>query len=442
MGGAPTMSEATVVVDQGRILAVAPMSQLTVDDADVIDCRGSFVMPGLADLHGHVSSRRQWPLWLAHGVTTVRDMWGSRMQLTWRDDMQSGPALGPRLVCASPYLDGPMPDGSARYPGVVPVSGADAARAAAETHVAAGYDALKVYSGLGRDELAAVGGVGHAAGVPVVGHCPQSMTFEEALAAGLLGFEHLVEWWRGRLTGTEPVPGDVLGRVAAIDARLDPSSLRPLAARLVDAGAHVTPTLTVYGHVADIAADHEDDPALAHMPAAARARWSRAGIRVPAGSSLAALKAGVRRQRQQVGQIARLLADGGVPVRVGTDAGSIWTVPGFSMAEELALLVEAGFGSLEVLEAATAGAAETCGQRERWGRVAVGLEADLLVVADDPRVDVTASTRPSHVVSRGMLFDRAVLDGALAAHAREVDAEPSAPADELAPMARPEWWDR
>ena len=107
-------------------------------------------MPGLADLHGHLSSRRQWPLWLAHGITTVRDMWGAPMQLAWRDEVAAGVAVGPRIVCASPYLDGPLPGGGARYPGVEPVADPDAAAASARVHAAAGYDAVERTVAAGR----------------------------------------------------------------------------------------------------------------------------------------------------------------------------------------------------------------------------------------------------------------------------------------------------
>jgi imidazolonepropionase-like amidohydrolase len=426
----------TIVVEQGVIRAVGPSGATPPPPgARVLDCTGRYVMPGLADMHGHVSHPASAMLWLAHGITTVRDMWGSPVQLRWREEVRSGALVGPRMIPASPYLDG-----VARYPGVTALTSARAAAQAARAAVAAGYAALKVYSGLSAAALEAVGQVAAEARIPVVGHCPQGIAFERALTVGLRGFEHLVGLDVGRRR--PPQSGaDLVERVRGL-AEVSWDSVREVGARLAAAGAAVTPTLTVWGRLADRADRHADDPALAHVPAAARDRWARAGIRPPPGRSGPELAAAVRDQAGWYARATRVLAHEGVRVLAGTDAGSIWMVPGFAMADELAALHWCGLDADAALRSATIDAAAGYDQDGRWGEISPGALADLLVLDADPRHDPAKATRPDVVVMGGAVLTRERLDAGLAAHAHDVEAIAALPDEELAPMARSTWFAR
>jgi imidazolonepropionase-like amidohydrolase len=386
---------------------------------DVIDVTGRWVCPGLVDAHAHVSDLGQAPVWLSYGVTEVHDMWGSPLQLRWRSMVEQGTLPGPRLVAASPYFDG-----VARYPGIVPTTDAADARSRAETYVAEGFDALKVYSGLAPECLAAVCEVGAAQGVPVIGHCPQGMSWREALALGMTGFEHLVELWAGTLRGdrgaVRALPSDVVDRVRIIDAELDRDELRRVAELMRQVGATACPTLTIWGRVAG---DH-DSAGTRLVPEAARQRWARSGLPERPG-----LAAAIRRQQEIVGEVALLLHDAGVELRVGTDAGSRWCPAGATMADELRHLQDAGFPAAEVLRSAT---------RSRTVEDASGA----LVLDADPLLDVLTATAPALVVTGGQVLNRADLDLAVEAYAASVDATLTLAEDELGPMARPVWWDR
>jgi imidazolonepropionase-like amidohydrolase len=434
MTGAPCPGPHTVLVERGVITAIVPSSAPVPAGVAVLDCGRRTVMPGLIDMHAHVSHPASAALWLAHGVTAVRDMWGSPVQLTWRADVEAGRLAGPRLVPASPYLDG-----VARYPGVVPVESPEAARAAAAAHVRAGYAALKIYSGLALDALHAVGTAGREAGIPVVGHCPDGVTIDEALRAGQRGFEHLLGLQAGH-PSTDRVGRDVVAR-AGLLREIPWDDVRRAGTALASHGATVTPTLTVLSRLADRAEDRADDPALAHVPAAAQARWARAGIPVPRGRSAEQLRAAIEATLDWHRTAASVVVAGGATLLVGTDAGSIWTVPGFSMADEIRQLQQAGFGAGQILAAATASAADACDQPQ-WGRIAVGSPADLLVLDADPLRDPTAATRPAAVVMGGLPLHRAELDAMLAEHTASVETIAALPSAELAPMARPEWFAR
>lgn len=421
--------ESDVLIERGVISALLPRGA-AVDGLE-LDCSGRVVHPGLADAHCHLPDDGADALLLLHGITAVRDMWGSPFSLRWRDDVAAGRRAGPRVIAASPLLESALPTGP-RYPGLEPVtSPADAATRAA-AYEAAGYDQLKVYSAL---DLPTLSAVGRATDLPVTGHCPTGLTWEQALEAGMRHFEHLVEVQAGRLRGDAGVPRATLSlteRVRAWSDDEDPDAVRRLGDRLVAGGAVVCPTLGVWGRL-DRTAREVPEQHLLNVPAAARARWNR-------GALSTELRAAVRRQQELVAGTAALLAGQGVPYTVGTDAGSIWTVTGFSYAEELELLADAGLP--EVLHAATAGAADAWGQPDRWGRVRPGLDADLLVLPDDPRNDVTAATRPDLVLVGGRIATRAVLVDAVAARAEHVDILATLPDEQVGPMATRAWWAR
>lgn len=425
----------TVLVDQGAIAGiVASRVDAIPTGARVLDCTGKTLMPGLVDAHAHVSHPASAALWLCHGVTAVRDMWGSPVQLTWRDDVAAGRLAGPRLVPASPYLDG-----IARYPGVVAVDSPEAAAAAAAEYVRVGYAALKVYSGLSLPALRAAGEVARDAGIPVVGHCPDGVSIADALTAGQRGFEHLLGLLAG-FPSADPAL-DIVERVTRLH-ETPWDHVRRAGTSLAEAGATVTPTLAVMSRLADRAADHADDPALAHVPAAARRRWARAGIPVPPGRSARELRDAIAGQLRWYRRAAAIFVEEGATLLVGTDAGSIWTVPGFAMADEMRELQRSGFTAEQILKAATVDSAAACGQSGWWGRLAVGQSADLLVLDEDPLLDPTAATRPAAVLMGGVYLAKADLDSALADHADTVEAIAALPERELAPMARPAWFDR
>lgn len=437
--GEPLLRDHTVIIRGSVIEGVVPSSSDSID-AETVDCRGKFVMPGLADMHGHLSDRSQGAIWLAHGITTVRDMWGSPMSLSWREEARTDPLL-PRVIAASPYLDAPV-NGKPRYPGLVPVHDVAQARTAAELHIASGYDQLKVYSGLTLEQLQAIGRVALEASVPVVGHCPTGVTYEQALAAGMRGFEHLVELWTGRgeagLAQREPM----LTRATALLETFDELDLVTLAERLRAADATVCPTLRVLRSLADTAEDHAEDLALTQVPAAAVARWTRGRLRPTDGVADQDLQHAVRAVAEVYGKAAAVLHGAGVRTVAGTDAGSIWTVAGFSMADELRALAASGLTSHEVLRAATADPADACGAAGEWGRLRPGAEADVLVLDDDPLSDPAVATRPSLVFRSGRQLAATRLAELSRARAERIETLLDLPTAELGPMARPEWFGR
>jgi len=436
---ATTTEPTTILIEDGVITAVTPGVH-THDGAHVIDARGQWVMPGLVDMHAHLWDVAQGPSLLAHGITTVRDMWGSPAQLTWRSDIAEGRLDGPALVCASPLIEGRLADGKIRYPFVDPVDDPDSAVRRTVEHAAAGYDAIKVYSGLDAARLAAICLTAREHDLPVVGHVPSSMKVADAVALGLHGVEHLGEWQNDCLVPGTVLPRPFSERVLTLVERTDWDSVRRLADALASAGATVCPTLGVWGVVADSATDHDDDPNLRLAPASAKALWSRNATRPAVGESPSDVRNSARRLRDHVAAVVVILHDHGVRIVVGTDGGSIWTVAGPSYADELRYLNDV-LPTKSVLAAATTAAADDLG-RCGPGALRPGGRADLLVLDSDPRLDVTAPTRARHVVAHGVVHDRDRLTEAVAHRVSTVDAALDADDDCLGPMGRRAWFAR
>src|SRR6185503_18877052 len=135
------LTDYTVVVRGDKIAFVAKSSTIDTKDATVIDAKGKWIVPGLADMHVHTWMERDFAMYLLNGVTTIRDMFGSPQHLEWRAALASGKLQGPTLFTAGPIVDGDPPV----WPGSAVVTSAEAAREVVRAQKKAGYDFIKVY---------------------------------------------------------------------------------------------------------------------------------------------------------------------------------------------------------------------------------------------------------------------------------------------------------
>src|SRR5262245_48051889 len=188
VNGAPAASDMTVVITGDRITDVGLTKNLpTPKDAQVVSGAGKYLIPGLWDMHVHWYLREYLPLFLANGVTGIRLMWGMPMHHQWRRDQQGGTLLGPRMVIASPIVDGPNPICHGSAPVTTEVQAREAVNKARQD----GADFIKIYTRLTRDAFFAIADETRKVGIPFAGHIPQSVTVAEASDAGQKSIEHL-----------------------------------------------------------------------------------------------------------------------------------------------------------------------------------------------------------------------------------------------------------
>ena len=374
----------TVVVRDDRIAALGPASEIDIPtDATVIDADGRYLMPGLADMHVHVSWFAELLLYVAHGVTTVRNMWGSPGYITLREDLESGERFGPKMYTAGPGIDGDPPF----WPGtelVVDVGRADEVVAA---HQAAGYDFIKLYTHLSLGVYDALVASAQARGIPYVGHIPIAVSVERALEVRQGSVEHFTQYQTRLGPGGSPVS-------SWSSSNMDLASMRALARSVRDAGVWSTPTLVA--HTKFFSAAEEAaflrSPELRYLPRGLIDGWRELAFNV---DRIARDLAVANRLK-----MINALSDAGARLLVGSDAGFTYVIAGVTIHEELGLFVQAGLTPYQALRGATHDAAEFLGEQDEFGTVAEGLRADVILLNGNPLADIANLKRRSGVMLR------------------------------------------
>ncbi len=424
-GAVPGMS---IAISGDRIVAIRPTDKMVAESVQVrIDGRGMYLIPGLWDMHTHQGAYRErgFPLYLANGVTTVRDVGTDLQQIGyWRQEVQAGRTLGPNIVMAGPILDDPTVVLMAPNGRVGLTTAADAERVV-DSLAAMGVDFIKVHSLLSREPYFAVLRQARKHGLAVVGHVPDEVTVREAIDSGQRTIEHTfglafengaqaaairsafqaeAAELRATLSGREVVERVFVSKVAAIDSAIavtDSVAAREFAEYAAGKNVWFDPTFVVTQ-----TRYRPNDPELRNLPEYRYALGGRRPSEVPAEALV--VEGGRARWQAFVASFAPLVRAGARFV-AGTDVPVPPLVPGFSLHRELQALVEMGLTPLQAIQAATRNAAEAAGRPES-GTVAEGKFADLVLLRLDPLADIGNTRTIETVVVRGRLLDRAVLD--------------------------------
>ncbi len=414
-----TVPAQTVVVDDGRIVRVGPSASVTLaDGVTVIDGTGRHLLPGLTDMHAHVFTADALVPYLANGVTTVRNMWGGPMALEMKAAVAEGRIPGPRIVTAGQLLDGPPKI----WAGSTEVADAAEAEALVAQQAADGYDFVKVYSRLSPEVLDAILAAGAEHGIAVAGHTPQDVPLLHAVQGGMRSAEHFT----GMLSAVFADPAlpnpdlgsfdprnhelvKALGRGDLDAAELvDPDKVAQLGADLAAHDFWLVPTIDVMKNFTSIPRPAHPDAFDYLTPA------DRAIMRMleSAGSAMIdpELQAGETVLYHVRADVLPALHRAGTRMLVGTDDS---LQHGFAVVDEMETLVETGLTILEVLRAATLGAADYLGERGTFGEVVEGAAADLILVDGNPLEDLGALRRLHGVMRAGTFHDRANLDALL-----------------------------
>ena len=347
------------------------------------------------------SLRKELAAYLLHGVTTVRNLSGMPFHLRMAEAIESGALLGPRLYTSGPILNSLGPNQQINHQ---IVQTADEARAAVEAQHSAGFDRIKTYSNLTADAYAGALAAARKHGMRITGHTPEGerlagipshrdfqISFAEVLGHGFETIEH-----------AESIV------FHGLRDRRDKQAGLALARRIADAGVPVTATLVAQRNLVRMAQTRGDfakrdgtqwlNPVTQAMEAESIAFWSGQD------PSSEAEKA------EFYAWFTKAMHDAGVPIVAGADAGIFSNIPGASLHDELELLVEAGLTPAEAIDAATSGAAKALGEEGRLGCSNEGCAADLVMLACDPREDISCIRRTVAVVRNGRWYGPADLD--------------------------------
>lgn len=399
-----TAADMTVLIDGDRITAVDKTPP--PKGAQVVDGRGKFLIPGLWDMHTHLSDSRAsaLPVMAVVGVTYARDAGNSSLAEIdmWRGRIAAGEILGPTILRAGPTLNG-----QASNPMHVVIATAADARMAARTLKTAGVDFFKTHRRTSRDAYFALADEAKTLGVPLIGHVPMTVTPAEASEAGQQTIEHVETLFEGTFATAHD------GRVTTENMkawRESPESAA-LFATFVKNGTVVDPTLVATGLLARAFSSANDDPRLKYVAKSALERRRQALSTLPAVAKTQIPPQVVEREAMTLA-----MQRAGVTLVTGTDA-SFLHPPGFSLHDELEMLVEAGLTPAEVLRAGTINCARLFPSLEA-GAVAPGKRADLVLLNGNPLDDIRNVHDIAAVVLRGRVLNRAALDRALAGAAK------------------------
>jgi imidazolonepropionase-like amidohydrolase len=421
-GTGRVLANHSVVVEGDRIARVAPARAVEVPDgATVVDGRGKYLLPGLAEMHAHIPGEDADPglvedilfLYLAGGVTTIRGMLGAPNQLELRERTARRDLLGPTVLVGAPSFRGQnTPDA------------ATARRMVAE-HRAAGYDFLKLHPGLSREVYDAIVEAAGEEGITWAGHISADVGLEHTLATRQSTIDHLDGYLeaatsdaiRRRLAAGEEVP--LREQLASVtDGRI-----RQLAAETAAAGVWNVPTAYLWENFwSDARAEDllERTREARFVPRSMRNGWVSAHQRrlesqAAAGIGRAERSAVVDVRRR----VLRALAEAEAPLLLGSDAPQMFNVPGFSIHREIGVMRAAGVSAERILESGTSNVAryvaEELGGDAEFGSVREGYRADLLLVEADPRGYLGTLSHPAGVMVRGTWLPREELDRRLGA---------------------------
>jgi imidazolonepropionase-like amidohydrolase len=425
----------TVVVQGERIVGIADVQRTSLPkDAAIIDGKGRFLVPGFWDMHVHSHREQRWtyhyPLFIAHGVTGVRDA-GTHLASALSEMQRSrADALAPTVIWGTPPLDGLTPTLSFG----LGIESEDAAAEMVRLARRLGFDFIKTYDRLAPGAYLALARTAALEQMRIEGHVPLSMSPADVTTAGHDLIDHLT------LVVEACTPGaleHVHARAAAAPDTVDSMGLMmdPQLGRLLDGfdagacdrlfallaerGVQQVPTLVqARGYFLPEESRHAAQARIGETTPALMSEWL-AHERESTPEELAAGAAVYSRQLA----LLRHMQDAGVSLMTGTDVSSeTWVFAGSGVHDEMALFVEAGLTPLEALQAATLRPLRYAGRAVGGRAIAAGEVADLVLLNADPRADIDNTRRIHAVIKRGRQYDHAALD-ALVTQAREAAAK-------------------
>jgi imidazolonepropionase-like amidohydrolase len=419
-----TIEHQTVIVRGDRISAMGPTASTQVPaGATRIDARGKFLMPGLAEMHAHVVggnnpnhetlNRDILFLYVANGITSIRAMLGAPNQLPLRERLRRGEILGPTMYVSAPSLNGnsaPNPDTAAKL---------------VRAHKAAGYDFLKIHPGLSRETYDAIVRTAREVDITWAGHVPAAVGLRHAIASRQSTVDHLdgvLEAATPDSIGVRLQSGGAGVTFAQFVSSVEPSRFPSIANEMKAAGIWSVPTILVWENLYSQAEPPEtmgQRAELKYVSRQARAnyiaqKYNQVEAQRNNGitAEVAARYLALRRQA------LKAFADVGAPLLMGTDSPQLFMVPGFALHRELTMIAEAGLTPFQMYESGSKNVAryvaEQLKQDGRFGTVAVGNRADLVLLDANPLETVGNLTKRAGVMVGGRWVSAAAIEKGLA----------------------------
>ena len=399
------IADQTVIIRGDRIAELGPSAKVKVPAGALrIEAKGKYLMPGLAEMHGHLPHPNQGEavarsflvLFVANGVTTVRGMFGFPNHPALRDSILRGEVFGPRLYVAGPAMTGQSVHS--------PEEGAQKVR----EYKQAGFDLLKIHEGLQLATYDAIVKTAKEVGITYGGHVPDAVGLPHALKSGQSTIEHLDGYVEELEADDSPVRNaDAMTHAQKFADYLDERKIPAVVKATREAGAWVVPTMALWQTFmgTESIESLKQRPELKYVPPPMINQW------VQQRTSLA--QNADPKQNQRVldlrNKVLKALQDDTGHVMLGSDAPQLFSVPGFSLHREMQAMARAGMTPYQILVAGTRNPAVYLKAENEFGTVAVGRRADLILVDDNPLKDVANVAKRAGVMLRGQWLTEAQL---------------------------------
>jgi hypothetical protein len=408
------LRDQTVRIQGNRIASVVPTQEAGNSLPDSVDGHGAFLIPGLWDMHVHVHDKDELPLYIANGVTGIRIMSGEKDETALRAEL-SEEIPSPEIYLASAIVDGNPPV----WPGSIVVKKPADARRAVDEIKSSSADFIKVYNRIPRDAYFAIADEARQQHIPFEGHVPDEITAQEASNAGQRSIEHLTGIALACSSQQESLMGDfVRAQIYRMRLMIESQAYHSLdqrkcAALFAEFRSNDTwqvPTLTVlrlWGNLDN--SKYLSDPRQEYIDKRFRERWEQR-TRFQSTHWTYELFQMARDLFTMDERIAGAMFRAGVPMMAGTDAMNPYCFPGFSLHDELAMLVDSGVTPLAALQMATINPAKFMGKTADLGTIEAGKIANLVLLEADPLADIHNTTKIQGVWLEGKYFDKPALN--------------------------------
>ena len=400
---------ADVTIQEGKIIKIGTV--IPHQHSNVIDGTGKFLMPGLTEMHAHIPTPNDGDdtlvketlfLYLSQGVTTIRGMLGDPYHLTLKTLISSDEILSPRVYTSSPSLNGNT------------ITTPEEARQKVTQYKRDGYDFLKIHPGITLENWNMIEATAKEVGIPFAGHVPIEVGIERAIAAGYATIDHLDGYIEGLVadnSDVDPAGGGFFGY--SFTPVLDNTKIKQLVTNTKRNNIATVPTQTLFTRWFS-----PTDPALMiqelemkYMPSKTRFAWRQNKERLIGDKQFSAKQWENFIQTRK--KILKEMDNQGVTFLLGSDAPQVMNVPGFSIHHEMEEMSQAGISSLRILESGTINPSVFFKAKGEYGIIAVGASADLILLNNNPLLNLKSAQDINGVMVRGQWLSRTMIDQGL-----------------------------
>jgi imidazolonepropionase-like amidohydrolase len=402
------LSNYAVVVQDGKIKDIKPADAIDTSDYEhVIDGSGKYLMPGLAEMHAHIPHpnggndeiEETLFLYLSNGITTIRGMLGHPYHLQLKADVENGTILGPRIFTSGPSLNGNT------------VKTVEEAREIVKAQKDAGYDFLKLHSGLRLEVFDEIARTAKEVGMGFAGHVSVDVGIVHALKSGYASIDHVDGYLEGLVPASAGVKPDQNGFFGYNFAHLADTSLLPELIRLTrENNVWVVTTQSLFTRWAspEPAEVYLAQPEMKYMPASTLKQWEQRKTNMISNPNYTAAQ--WEKMMEVRKTIIRQLNDNTDLLLFGSDAPQVFNVPGFSIHHELQDLLDCGLTPYEALRIGTISPSIYFDKEGDFGSITSGASADLILLNGNPLENIKNLRHPAGVMVRGKWLDREFLD--------------------------------